>query len=105
MKVKKGDTVQVLTGNERGKRGEVVRVLPKQNKIVVHGVNVAKKHAKPRGGEGLRATQTGLVDIEMPIDASNVAVVGPSGKPARVSYRDDNGVMKRYSKKNDEVLD
>ena len=105
MKVKKGDTVQVLTGNERGKRGEVVRVLSKQNKLVVRGVNVAKKHAKPRGGQGLRATQTGLVDVEMPIDASNVAVIGPSGKPARVSYREENGVLKRYSKKNDEVLD
>ena len=105
MKVKKGDTVQVLTGNERGKRGEVTRVLPKQNKIVVRGVNIAKKHAKSRGGQNLRATQTGLVDIEMPIDASNVALVGPSGKATRVSYRDEGGVMKRYSNKYDEVLD
>jgi large subunit ribosomal protein L24 len=105
MKIKKGDTVQVLTGNERGKRGEVVRVLSKQNKIVVHGVNVAKKHAKPRGGQNLGATQTGLVDVEMPIDASNVKVVGPSGKPTRVNYRDENGVLKRYSRKYDEVLD
>ncbi len=105
MKIHKGDTVQVLTGNERGKRGEVLRVLTKQNKVIVRGVNIAKKHAKPRGGQDLRATQTGLVDVEMPIHASNVAVVGPSGKPTRVNYRDEGGVLKRYSNKYDEVLD
>ena len=105
MKIKKGDTVQILTGNERGKRGEVIRVLPKQNKVVVRGVSIAKKHAKARGGQNLRTTQTGLVDVEMPVDASNVALVGPSGKPTRVNYRDEGGVLKRYSHKYDEVLD
>ncbi len=105
MKIHKGDTVQILTGNERGKRGEVIRVLPKANKVIVRGVNIAKKHAKPRGGQDLRATQTGLIDVEMPIDVSNVALVGPSGKPTRVNFRDESGVLKRYSNKYDEVLD
>ena len=55
--------------------------------------------------QNLRATQTGLVDLEMPIDASNVKLVTPSGKPTRVNYRDENGVSKRYSNKFDEVID
>jgi large subunit ribosomal protein L24 len=105
MKVKKGDTVQVLTGNDRGKRGEVVRVLPKTNKAIVRGVNISKKHAKPNRGQNLRATQTGLVDVEMPVDVSNLAVVSPSGKATRVSYLEENGQRKRYSNKYDEVLD
>jgi large subunit ribosomal protein L24 len=105
MKVKKGDTVQVLTGNDRGKRGEVVRVLPKTNKAIVRGVNISRKHAKPNRGQNLRATQTGLVDVEMPVDVSNLAVVSPSGKATRVSYLEENGQRKRYSNKYDEVLD
>jgi large subunit ribosomal protein L24 len=105
MKVKKGDTVLVLTGNDRGKRSEVIRVLRKENKVVVRGVNIAKKHAKANRSQNLRATQTGLIDVEMPIDASNVAVVSPSGKPTRVSYIIEGGRKKRYSNKYDEALD
>lgn len=105
MKIKKGDTVLILAGNDRGKRGEVVRVLARQNKVVVRGVNIAKKHAKPNRGQNLRATQTGLVDVEMPLDASNVAVVSPSGKPTRVNYLNEGGQLKRYSNKYDEALD
>ena len=105
MKIKKGDTVQILAGNDRGKRGEVVRVMPKSNKVIVRGVNIAKKHAKPNQGQNLRATQTGLVDVEMPIDVSNVALVGPAGKPTRVNYLEEGGQLKRYSNKYDEVLD
>ena len=105
MKVKKGDTVQVLTGNDRGKRAEVLKVLPRVNKVIVRGVNVVKKHAKSNRGQNLRATQTGLVDVEMPLDASNVALVTSAGKVTRVSYRIEGGQTKRYSKKYDEVLD
>ncbi|MCL4505983.1 MAG: 50S ribosomal protein L24 [Chloroflexi bacterium] len=105
MKVKKGDTVQILTGNDRGKRGEIIKVLPKANQVIVRGMNIAKKHAKANQGQNLRATQTGLIDVEMPIDASNVALVTPSGKPTRVSFIDESGERKRYSNKYDEVLD
>ncbi|MCS7061838.1 MAG: 50S ribosomal protein L24 [Anaerolineae bacterium] len=104
MKIKKGDTVEVITGNDRGKRGEVVRALPKQHKIVVRGVNVVKKHAKQRR-QNLRATQTGLVELEMPIDVSNVKLVTPAGKITRVNYREEQGVLKRYSNKYDEIID
>jgi large subunit ribosomal protein L24 len=104
MKIKKGDTVEVITGDDKGKRGEVVRVVPADNKIVVKGVNLAKKHQKPRrAGRGM--AQTGLIDIEMPIDASNVKLVGPGGKATRVSYRVENGEKKRYSNKLSETLE
>ena len=84
MKIKKGDTVVVLTGKDRGKQGEVMFALPDKGKVIVDGVNVVKKHQKPT-----RATmQGGIIDKDMPIDVSNVAVVSPSdGKPTRVSYR------------------
>ncbi|MFC1464008.1 MAG: 50S ribosomal protein L24 [Candidatus Brachytrichaceae bacterium NZ_4S206] len=104
MKIKKGDTVLVITGEYKGKRGEVVRTLPKEDKIVVKGVNIAKKHAKPRRA-GRRVVQTGIIDVEMPIHVSNVKLIAPSGKPTRVNYRIVDGVKKRYSNKLDEVLD
>lgn len=104
MKIKKGDMVMVITGEYKGKRGEVVRAIPKENKVVVKGVNIAKKHAKPRRA-GRRVVQTGIIDVEMPIDVSNVKLIAPSGKPTRVNYRIEDGVKKRYSNQLDEVLD
>ena len=73
MKVKKGDTVQVLSGNDKGKKGEVLEVIPKDSKVVVKGVNVRKKHIKPRkqGEEG------GIIPVECAIDSSIVNVVCP----------------------------
>jgi large subunit ribosomal protein L24 len=103
MKIKKGDTVLVINGESRGKRGEVVRVLSKENKVVVKGVNVAKKHAKPRRA-GRTVAQTGIIDVDMPIDVSNVKLIAPSGKPTRVNYRIENGEKKRFSNKLDEGL-
>ena len=84
MKIKKGDTVVVLTGKDRGKQGEVMFALPEQGKVIVDGVNVVKKHQK-----STRATmQGGIIDKDMPVDVSNVAVVSPSdGKATRVGYR------------------
>lgn len=104
MKIKKGDTVLVITGDSRGRRGEVIRTLPRENKVVVKGVNVAKKHAKPRRA-GRRVAQTGIIDVEMPISVSNVKLIAPSGKPTRVSYQVEGGEKKRYSTKLGEVLD
>lgn len=103
MKIKKGDTVLVISGEGKGRRGEVTRVLSKQNKLVVKGINIAKKHAKPRRA-GRSVAQTGIIDVEMPIDASNVKLISPSGKPTRVSYRVENGEKKRYSNKLNEGL-
>jgi large subunit ribosomal protein L24 len=97
LKIKKGDRVRVLQGKDRGKTGEVTRVLPKEGKVIVDGINVAKKHQK-----ATRATmQGGIIDKDMPIPVSNVAIVCPSGGEAtRVGYRfDDKGNKVRICKK------
>jgi len=83
MKIRKGDRVRVLTGKFRGKEGEVMSVLPKKNKVVVEGVNVAKRHQKPT-----RAMQQGgIIDKVMPIDVSNVALIDSDGNSTRAGYR------------------
>ena len=77
MKLKKGDRVRVLTGKDRGDEGEIMRVLPKEGKVIVEGVNVAKKHQR-----ALRATmQAGIIDKDMPMPASNVAIICPTDGP------------------------
>ncbi|MGE0881369.1 MAG: 50S ribosomal protein L24 [Acidimicrobiia bacterium] len=84
MKIKKGDRVVVLQGKDRGKEGVVMRAMPKEGKVIVDGVNVAKKHQKARTA----TMQAGIIDKDMPIDVSNVAIVSPSdGKPTRIGYR------------------
>ncbi len=84
MKIRKGDRVVVLSGKDKGKEGEVMFALPADGKVIVDGVNVARKHQKPT-----QATmQGGIIDKDMPIDVSNVAILSPSdGKATRVGYR------------------
>ncbi len=84
IKLKKGDRVRVLTGKDRGKEGVIMRVLPKDNKVIVDGVNVAKKHQRARTA----TSQGGIIDKDMPIPVPNVALLSPSdGKPTRVGYK------------------
>jgi large subunit ribosomal protein L24 len=84
MKIRKGDKVRVLAGKDRGKEGRVSRAIPADNKVIVDGVNIAKRHQKPTSA----TTQGGIIDKAMPLDASNVAVLSPSdGKPTRIGYR------------------
>jgi len=84
MKIRKGDRVQVLAGKDRGKTGTVTFAYPAKDKVVVDGLNVAKKHQKPKGG----TMQGGIIDKEMPMAVSNVAIICPScGKPTRIGYR------------------
>jgi large subunit ribosomal protein L24 len=83
VKIHKGDRVVVLAGKDKGVEGVVLVALPEKNKVIVDGVNVAKRHSKPT-----RTNSTGgIIDKTMPIDASNVAIVGSNGKPTRVGYR------------------
>ena len=100
MKLRKGDPVVVLSGKDKGKEGTVLRVLPKEGKVIVEGVNIAKKHQRP-----VRATmQAGIIDKDMPIDASNVAYVH-KGKPTRLGYRfDDEGKKVRVARRTGEVI-
>lgn len=101
MRIKKGDTVEVIAGNDRGVRGEVIRVLPKEKRVVVSGVNIVKKHQKPRPTAGGRQTQGGIIEFEAPIDASNVMLVCPdTNQLTRIGIRrNENGKSVRYSKK------
>jgi large subunit ribosomal protein L24 len=96
MRLRKGDRVRVLKGKDVGKEGEVTRVLTDSNRVIVDGVNVAKKHQRQT-----RATmQAGIIDKDMPVDASNLAVLCDNCGPTRIGYRfDDQGKKIRICKK------
>jgi large subunit ribosomal protein L24 len=97
LRIRKGDRVRVLTGKDRGKEGEVSRALPAEGRVIVDGINVAKKHQK-----ATRATmQGGIIDKDMPIPVANVALVCPTcGAATRVGYRiEDDGNKVRLCKK------
>lgn len=102
-RIRSEDTVQVLTGKDRGKRGQVRRVLVDRDRVVVQGINVVKKHLKARA----MGTQAGIIEIEAAIHVSNVAVVCPGcDKAARIGFRvRPDGVKVRYCKRCDEDLD
>ena len=96
MKIKKGDTVIVLTGKSKGKTGQVLKAMPKDDKVIVAGCNTVKKHQKPtQEGPG------GIFEKEMPIHVSNVALIDPkSSKPTRVGYKiEKDGTKKRIAKR------
>jgi large subunit ribosomal protein L24 len=101
-KIKKGDQVVVLAGKDKGKQGTVLRVI--DEKVVVENINMVKKHTKANPNKG---EQGGILDKEMPIDASNVAVYNPStGKADRVGTKIlEDGRKVRYFKSNGEVVD
>jgi large subunit ribosomal protein L24 len=97
LKIRKGDRVRVLSGKDKGKEGEVMRALPREGKVIVEGVNIARKSQRPT-----RTTQQGgIIDKDMPMQVSNVALVCPScGKPTRVGYKiDASGDKARVCKK------
>ena len=100
MKIKKGDTVVVIAGKDKGSQGEVVQVFPADNKVIVNGVNTAKKHSKPNRTN----QQGGIIDRDMPVDASNVMLVH-KGKPTRVGYKvNADGTKVRVAKRTGEVI-
>ena len=100
MKILKGDHVIVISGKDKGKEGEVVRAIPKDDKVVVNGVNTAKKHQKAQK----QNQQAGIIDVDMPIHASNVMLVH-KGKPTRVGYKiQDDGTKVRVAKSSGEVI-
>ncbi|GAA3841489.1 50S ribosomal protein L24 [Saccharothrix violaceirubra] len=100
MKVKKGDTVVVIAGKDKGARGKVIQAYPTQNRVLVEGVNRIKKHT--RITQTQRGAQSGgIVTQEAPIHVSNVMVVDSDGKPSRVGYRtNDEGKRVRISRRN-----
>lgn len=98
MKVKKGDTVVVIAGKDKGAKGKVIAAYPRQDKVLVEGVNRIKKHERIRTTQ--RGSKTGgIVTQEAPIHVSNVQVVDSEGKPTRVGYRfDENGHKVRIAR-------
>ena len=101
MKIKKGDQVVIIAGDDKGKSGEVVKAMPKEGKVVVQGINVVKRHQKPS-----QTTPGGIVTKEAPINVSNVALVDPkSGKATKVGYKEVNGKKVRVARKSGEVID
>ena len=98
MRIKKGDTVVVIAGKDKGARGKVINAFPKLGKVIVEGVNRVKKHTRVQTTQ--RGAKTGgIVTQEAPIDVSNVMVVDPDGQPTRVGYRvDENGQKIRIAR-------
>jgi large subunit ribosomal protein L24 len=99
--VKKGDVVEIIAGDEKGVKGSVLRVMPKKNKVVVQGHNMAKKHVRP----SRKNPQGGRINVEQPIHISNVLPVNPkSSTGSRVHYRvDENGSKKRVASDGTEI--
>lgn len=103
LKIKKGDQVVVLTGKDKGTKGEVLDVLPEKDRVVVQGINVVKKHQKPTATN----PQGGIVNLEKPIHVSNVALADPKdGTPSRVGYKFlKDGKKVRFAKKSGETVE
>ena len=102
-KIRKGDRVQVLAGRDKGRRGEVLRVLPKENRAVVQGVNLVKRHQRPMGLN----QPGGIIEKEAPIHLSNLALIDPkTDKPTRVGFTVlADGRKVRVARASGEVLD
>ena len=101
-RIRKGDNVIVLTGRDKGKRGSVLKSMPREGRLIVQGVNIVKRHTRPS------QTQTGgIVEKEAPIHVSNVALLDPaSDKPTRVGFRMlEDGRKVRYAKASGELID
>ena len=102
LKIKKGDSVVVITGRDKGKTGQVLRVLPADSRVIVQGISVAKRHARPRMGD-----PGGIIEKELTIHISNVAHIDPrSSKPTRIGYKHlDDGHKVRFARRSGEVID
>jgi len=102
MKIKRNDNVLVVKGKDRGKTGRVIAVFPKTSKIIVEGLNIYKKHAKP----SQKYPQGGIMDVNMPISSANIQVICPNcSKATRVSFKNSGKDKRRVCRKCGEVID
>jgi large subunit ribosomal protein L24 len=99
-KIKKGDKVIVLTGKDKGRQGAVLKVFPKEERVLVEGLNIVHRHTKPSQGD----PQGGIKNKEAPLHVSNVAVVDSKGKPTRVGFRVEGDKKVRFAKTTGEVI-
>ena len=100
IKIKRDDKVIVIAGEHKGSEGKVIRVMRDQNKAIIEGVNMIKKHAKPSA----QNPQGGIVEKEAPIHISNLSLTTAEGDATRVGYREEDGNKVRFAKKNNEVV-
>ncbi|MCQ2168952.1 MAG: 50S ribosomal protein L24 [Bacteroidales bacterium] len=101
LRIKKGDTVYVNAGNDKGKTGKVLSVAPAENRAIVEGINMVSKHTKPNS----KQPQGGIIRQEAPIHISNLNLIDPqSGKPTRVGYRMEGDKKIRFAKKSGEEI-
>ncbi len=100
-RIRKGDRVVVISGRDKGKTGEVIRVLPAENRALVRGVNLVKRHQKQTASQ-----EGGIITRELSIHMSNIALAGADGRPTRVGFRiTDNGRKIRYAKRTGDPID
>ena len=100
IKIKTGDNVKVITGNNKGSEGKVLKIVSDKNRLIVEGVNMVKKHMKPNA----QNPQGGIIEKEASIHISNVSLLTPSGETTKVGYRIDDNKKVRFSKKSNEVI-
>lgn len=100
LKIKKGDTVKVISGNSKGQQGKVLHILIDENRAIVEGINLVSKHSKPTA----KNTKGGIIKKEASIHISNLMVVDSSGNATRAGRRPENEKIVRYSKKSGEVI-
>ncbi len=100
-KIKKGDRVVLLAGKDKGRQGAVLKVFPKEERVLVEGLNIVQRHTKASQGD----PQGGIKNKEAPVHISNVAYVDSSGQPTRVGFRVEGDKKVRFAKKSGEVID
>lgn len=102
MKIKKGDNVIVLTGQDKGKTGKVLKALPLENKVIIEGVNISKKHSKNKFAQDQKGE---IIDKTMPVEVSNVSILDPKdNKPTRIGYKEVNGKKVRIAKRSGQEI-
>lgn len=105
IRIRRGDTVEVIRGRDKGSRGEVLRVLPKRGRLVVQGVNLRKKHQRQIEAGG-RTMSPGIIQFEAPVDISNVMFVCPScNEKSRLAVQREDGARKRFCKNCEKQVD
>ena len=100
IKIKTGDNVKVVTGNNKGSEGKVLKIVSDKNRLIVEGVNMVKKHKKPNA----QNPQGGIIEKEASIHISNVSLLTSTGETTKVGYRMDDNKKVRFSKKSNEVI-
>ena len=100
IKIKKNDKVRIITGENKGSEGKVLKVLKNKKKVLVEGVNIVKKHSKPNS----KNPQGGIIEKESPVDISNLSLISSEGQNTRLGYRFEDGKKVRYAKKNNEII-